>query len=232
MRTTLTTAVRPLLLAIILATSTSALQEDRAPGLLVLGNKMIVFFGANESSNIAQLLVSNDGGQTWKRHGSLDGYEFGFVYVKDGRVWITGEHATEGPYTDPFIWLPSEKGDNWRMHNLCGCRDMGWMAHIERIGWTEKGELIAWVRATDSGGDLKKLYAYRSLDGGVTWRDLGLASRNKLTVVEEFKEISSLKNPLWRVDTKACGFVLRHRESETAPWKTVSRVSRTCHPLN
>ena len=154
----------------------------------------------------------------------MPGYEFRFVCVKDGKVWITGEHVREGPLTDPFIWVPTETGDTWQMHTIYGFD--GYMGHTERIGWTENGELIDWIRETDSGGDLRGLYVHHSVDAGRTWKSLGLARKHKVAVKDEFKPIETLKDPLWRIVNHECGgFVLRHRETETAPWRTVSRFS-------
>src|SRR5215472_12356714 len=199
MRQLLKLGIRPLLWAIIFAagaasTSLAQFKQIDPTGILVQDNKIYLFTLEDGAAENARLRVSTDGGHTWKRRGpTLYGHEYQTVYAKDGKVWITGHHIREGPATAPFIMIPTEAEDHWRRYTICD-----WMSYIERIGWAANGEMIAWIREVDSGGDKKSLYVFHSLDGGRSWKYLGPARKHKeKTVVTEFQEIQTLKYPLW-----------------------------------
>jgi hypothetical protein len=173
---------------------------------------------------MAMLLVSTDAGRTWKRRGPwLEGYRFTFLDQRDGRVWVTGEHTAEGPSVDPFILVPTVTGDNWQFHRI-----YEGPATIERIAWGNNGELIAWIREIVTSLLTEgPVYIHHSLDGGKTWKQLGLARRHKVAVGAEFRPITTHMTTLCRViNLTRGGFIVQRRESESSPWKTVSRFSR------
>jgi hypothetical protein len=172
---------------------------------------------------MAVLFVSTDAGRTWKRRGPwLEGYKFTFLYEKDGRVWITGEHTAEGPNMDPFIFVPTETGDNWQLHRI-----YEGPATIERIARGSNDELIAWImEIAPSLLTEGPVYIHHSLDGGKTWKKLGLARGRKVAVGAEFRQITTHMMALCRViNLPQGGFVVQHRDSESLPWETVSRFS-------
>lgn len=234
MRRSVARGIQHLLLAValaFLATSLCHAQKGRADvyGVWAQGNTILVFANVDPCSHccpppgVAVMLASTDGGRTWKKGGpSLAGYEFGFMYEKDGKVWIAGEHTCEGPSIDPFVFVPV--GENkWEFHTIDRGNEM-----IDHLGWGSNGELIAWITEI-SLDDLepRATRVHQSLDDGRTWKELGLARKHKVPVKAEFMRITPQMQPLWRVVEmkKSDGFLVQHRDSESAHWKTVSRFT-------
>lgn len=216
------------LVAFLLLIATCALEGQgnvSADGVLVESNMTVLFTRAHckESppAGGAQLLISTDGGRSWKRRGPrLDGYEFDFASQKDGKVWIAGQHTAEGPETNPFIFVPGESGTDWQMRTI---REGN--GPLKRLAWGSKGELNAWIqhlRLADEGW-AGPTYIHQSLDGGRTWKVLGRSRDLHLEAVE-FKDIGEIRNPLWRIvdaRVKSGELILQRRESKESPWKRV-----------
>lgn len=123
---------------------------------------------------------------------------------------------------DPFIFVPTEAGDNWRLHRI-----YEGPATVKRIAWGSNGELIAWImEIVPSLLTEGPVYIHHSLDGGKTWKELGLARRRKVVVGAEFLPITTYTMALFRVvNLTRGGFIVQHRDSESSLWKTVSRFS-------
>lgn len=197
-------------------------------GLWVEGDKIFLLTNSLScgyaAADAAQLLVSTDGGHSWKRRGPrLPGYAFLFMYVTNGKAWIAGEHTAEGPGIDPFVLVPSAAGDAWHMRTIYQGE-----AELLRVAIGGDEELTAWIQHLHLSG-LKgdwvgPVYLHRSRDGGETWKELGLARKQRVQGGAEFKSLSTLKDPLWRaISYQSKGFKLQHRETADGAWKTVSR---------
>lgn len=209
---------------------TPPFQGDvKATGLWVQGNKFLLFAEVVDrpscsseysGASYPQLYVSDDRGRTWRRRGpSMNGNEFTLLSEKDGKVWIAGYHTAEANL-DPFLFLPTNAGDNWKVRV-----SYEESAALDRMAWASNGELIAWIEhivpAVLTHGPV---YIHHSLDGGRTWKILGLARKHAVAVEAEFTKITTQMDPLWRArNFEDFGGVVQHRESESAPWKTVAR---------
>src|SRR5262249_13580099 len=235
MRSSLRRGLEHLLLTVVLVSVAIGICHAQAGaidvrGVWAQGNTILVFANVEPCNDsypppgVAVLMVSTDAGHTWKEGGiSLAGYEFEFLYEKDGKVWIAGEHTREGPRTDPFVFVPVA-GNKWEFHRIDNSNET-----IDGMAWGSNGELTAWIteiRLEDL--ERGRTYVHQSLDGGRSWKELGLARKHDVAVQNKFIKISRHMQPLWRVvEMKTgSGSLLQHRDSETSPWKTVSRFTR------
>jgi hypothetical protein len=234
MRVTLAKRLGHLVLVMMLASTITQVCHGQpgsieARGVWVEGSTILLLANVSPCHHdfypppgVAVLLLSTDGGRTWKKRGpGLAGYEFESLYERDGKVWIAGEHTCEGPSTDPFVFVPV--GDNqWEFHRI----DEGNEA-IDHLGWTGNGELIAWITVIRLE-DLERgsTYVHHSLDGGRTWKEIGLARKHKIDVDARFIKITAHMHPLWRVVNLAGkGVLIQHRDAVSSPWKTVSHFT-------
>jgi hypothetical protein len=236
MRQSLKRELGHLLFAMVVASIASPMcraQVDiEASGVWAQGNTIVLLTQITQMQppckffvppGMPMLLVSNDAGRTWKRRGPwLEGYIFTFLGEKDGKVWIAGEHTAEGPSVDPFVFVPAEAGDHWQFHQI-----YEGPATIDRMGWGSNSELIAWIGHIEiSTLEVEDVYFHHSRDGGKTWKELGLARRRKVAVGAEFRKLTKHMTPLCRaVNLTRGGFIVQRRDSDSSPWKTVSRFS-------
>lgn len=223
---------RALVVAAFLASAAQTLQaqEYLEADAILVQDKVIVLFTRARCANspppgTAQLLVSTDGGHSWKKSGpALDGYEFTSILQKDGKVWIVGEHTAEGPATDPFVFVPTDSPSRWKMRTIYRGN-----AELRRLSTGEHGEFLAWIRHLDLSQDgwAGPTYVHQSLDEGKTWRILARAGKTQVKAEGPgFVDLGMLKNPTWRVRNDSVGrmFRVQHREGPPAPWQTVSQM--------
>src|SRR5262249_24373164 len=219
-----------LVLGTVLISSPRALQgQDYIEADAILPqDKAIILFTRARCANYptpgtAQLMVSTDGGRSWKKSGpALDGYEFTSVYQRDGKVWILGEHTAEGPAIDPFLFLPTDSPSRWNMKTIYWGSE-----ELQRVASGEQGEFLAWIRHLELTYDgwAGPTYVHQSLDDGRTWKVLGRASKTKVKAKAPGSvDLGILKNPTWRVLNHSLGhgFRVQHRESPAFPWRTVA----------
>ena len=149
----------------------------------------------------------------------MNGNEFTLLSEKDGKVWIAGYHTAEANM-DPFLFLPAESGDSWRLRVF-----YHESAALDRMAWAGNGELMAWIEHIDPAVLTHgPQYIHVSSDGGRTWKMLGLARKHPIVAEAEFKRIATQMNPLWRaLNFEEGGGVVQRRESEGQPWNNVAR---------
>ena len=232
-RRTLSLAACTIVAASALLAQQNAKDNVKADAILVHGKAILLFTRMaacddNFVPGASQLLVSTDGGRSWQKRGPrLEGYEFDSVSVRDGKVWIAGEHTAEGPAIEPFVFVPAKSPLHWEMRTI-----YQGAGGLERVAWGSKGELIAWVPHLKLEDDWKgPTYIHQSLDEGRTWKTLGRARKLKMEKGIEFTGLEKLKDPLWRIINShyETDYRVQHREAENAPWKTVtSFVHRGC----
>jgi hypothetical protein len=220
-----------LVVATLLISAARALQAQEyieADAILVQDNAIILFTRAGCADfpppGIAQLLVSTDGGRSWKKSGpALAGYEFTSIYQRDGKVWILGQHTAEGPATDPFLFLPTDSPARWKMKTIYWGN-----VELRRVALGEQSEFLAWIRhleLTDDGW-AGPTYLHQSLDDGRTWKVLGRASKIQLKAKNPgFVDLAMLKSPTWRVLNHSLGhgFRVQHREKDDSAWRTIAQ---------
>ncbi len=205
------------------------LKDLRGHAILVESNAIFLVTSAHcqgAGYSIFRLMVSMDAGHSWKISGPPveEGSELELVLKKDGKAWIAGDNIAEGPWHDPFILISTDSPTRWKSRTIY--RGNAELLHAA-VG--KQGELLAWIRHVNFddenwGGPI---YIHQSLDGGMTWKVLGRANKVRIEGTgEKFTDLEKLTNPVWRVVNERSdrGFRVQHRNSETSPWHTVSRI--------
>jgi hypothetical protein len=200
-----------------------AQENVDAKGILARGDRVILFTRVRrcaEESQIpsAQIFVSTDAGRSWSKRGpQLKGNDFEYVYERGGRIWIAGLHTAEFG-ADPFILVPTDWGIDWHRYNIYeGPGD------LERIAFLARSHLTARVRHINVRDENWKEYIHESVDGGRSWKLVGLVGKVRGASGLAFERIRK-RAPKWRiVESGDGGFVVQHRRGLRAPWRTVSR---------
>jgi hypothetical protein len=208
-------------------TRTGSGQENVVAYGICVRDKIIVVFAQvypcppNElpPPGAAQILISDGGGGHWEKRGpQLDGSEFQYVRAIGNRLWVVGEHTAEGPASEPFVLVPSEKGLEWNQRVIY--KDA---AELEGIAAQSDGRFTAWIRhlKLHDNGWTGPLYLHKSSDGGLTWRVVGRTRKAPRAPGPGFKKIEK-QTETWRVrDQDGGDSAIEHRADENSAWKSV-----------
>lgn len=223
------------LLALISAAAvaiTGSDHENVSPyGIWAMGDSVVVFAQVYPCPpdelpppGAAQLFVSRDGGAHWEKSGPrIEGSEFEYVREAGTRLWIVGEHTAEGPASEPFILVPEERNDSWKLHVM-----YEGASELKGVAIQKNGEFTARIRhlRLRDNGWAGPLYVHKSSDGGRTWSVVGQEKKEPLGPGELFKKIGQ-ETATWRVVDRGDGHsAIEHRDNEHSVWKPIEGFNR------
>jgi hypothetical protein len=218
--------------------SVSLPQGDFAPlGILPAKDErtliLVYAYGCQgkESEESGEVLLSSDRGKSW-RSVLKDARRSNLLYVSDpakGDLWFAGYDYEEGPASDPFVLVPRSGAEGWEIHRI-----YDGAAELDGVAQPDRQHLVAWLRhlkLTDKGW-IGPEYVHTSVDGGRTWKQVGLAANyhgpKKGTGFTKMQKQAGN----WRLrdfEEKPGGFVVERRSDTGGTWSTTAAFpARPC----
>ena len=141
----------------------------------------VVLVGTN-----AGLFRSADGGATWTQPRALAG-SIVWSLAQTSAGWVA---AAESSSYSGTLYLSTDRGASWRA--LRGVSGIG----RATLGVAEPGDTVVYAYAADTGDNAQK-DLFRSIDGGQSWRAVGLAGKTPVNPNPEQPDMNIMLDQAW-----------------------------------
>jgi len=168
------------------------------------------------------VLVSRDGGRTWRETGPAFAVSQAWNLRTFGRsnVWVIATFTQEGCSTPEVLLTSDDAGRTWSTTRLDGASQGQPLCWVSRFGFDDAAHGLLSV-----SGSMGKIYTYATEDGGRTWKRLWVANRD-LGLTDPFDAAlppapAASSAPLWEGRGSECHFVGAVRYREERDWVVI-----------